>query len=330
MYSLSAPASASYTTDVFSTGPAGGLSCPMGLAFDGKNNLFVCDGGNNQIVQIDKNGNASVVQLNVQSTNSKGVKSVVPSNPLCFPETIVFDKMGGRYSGYMYIMDGNNTIYKVKCNSGIYTSHATIVGHYLGMTIDSKDNLYYSSLDYPSDTAKYVTQRIFKITPDGASQVFIDLSGSMVYPGGLVASDEFLYVADLGGNTVAKFDLKTGAVIDPTFIRFTPPNNTTFDSSKSVSANYASPSFNPYGGNQCNITLSPTGDIIVVAGNDGSGSNTAVYRYSADGELISTMSSTEDGLNSPIGIAVDSSDKVYVGNQNGNNISVIHKTHHKH
>jgi DNA-binding beta-propeller fold protein YncE len=198
------------------------------------------------------------------------------------------------------------------------------------MTIDSKDNLYYSSLDYPSDTAKYVTQRIFKITPDGASQVFIDLSGSMVYPGGLVASDEFLYVADLGGNTVAKFDLKTGAVIDPTFIRFTPPNNTTFDSSKSVSANYASPSFNPYGGNQCNITLSPTGDIIVVAGNDGSGSNTAVYRYSADGELISTMSSTEDGLNSPIGIAVDSSDKVYVGNQNGNNISVIHKTHHKH
>jgi sugar lactone lactonase YvrE len=332
MSAFSAAASdsaAASSVTLFSSGPAAtnGFNCPMGMACDSKNDLFVCDGGNNQIVKVDTNGQASVVQLYMQQANSKGKVTDVSANPLSFPEMLVFDHKGGRYNGYMYIMDGNNTIYKVKCNSGVYTSYATIVGHYIGLAMDTQHNLYYCSYDYPSETAKTVTQRIYKVAPatggaEGVSSLFIDLSGVMVYPGGLAASNKYLYVADMGGNTVGKYDLATGAVVDPSFITFSPPNNSSFDPTLSVPDNYTNnPTFTPYAGNQCNLAVAPNGDLIVVAGNDRKGNNTSVYRYDKHGKLVETL--IDSSIKGPLGVTVASDGKIYVGNQMDNTVYVI-------
>jgi len=320
---MSSFAPVSYVTSLFSNGPVNGFSCPMGMTFDSNSNLFVCDGGNSQIVKVDTQGNASIVQL------TNGAPNDSSSLPLCFPEMVVFDSKGGRYNGYMYVMDGNNTIYKVKCNSGVYTPFANIIGHYLGMAIDSHNNLYYSSLDYPSATAKNVVQRIFKITPDGSSNLFLDLTDVVCYPGGLAADKHYLYVADLGGNTIGRYPLTPGKLhANPSFITLTPSNNPTLNIHETMAANFVDPSFNPYGGNQCNITLAPNGDLIVLTGNDGQGNNTTIDRYDATGKLVATISSAamSDLVNGPIGVAVDSKNNVYISNQNINTVCVITHT----
>lgn len=321
----------SYKTTIFSSGPneLDGFSCPMGIAIDDKKSVYVCDGGNNRLVKIDNNGNASVVELFVKlETISSEKSSVVPSNPLNFPEAIVFDNKKGKLNGNMYVMDGDNTIYKIKCNSGVYTPFVKIIGHYLGLAVDYSDNLYYSSLDYPSETAKEVVPRIFKVTATGLMSEFIDLRGMMVYPGGLATDRNFLYVADMGGNTVGKFDLNTGKVVDPAFIKFVPANNPTFNANISVTENFTTKSFNPYAGCQCNIAVSNDGEyIFVVAHNDGEGNNQVVYRYTSHGVLDSVISTVNAGLNGPLGVAVSDSGDVYVTNQVGGFVSVIKKKH---
>ena len=305
-----------YFTRVFSTGPADGFCCPMGISLGLFGALYVCDGGNNRMVRLDKEGN--VVTL---LTDATGV--------LSFPEAMVFDRMGGARTGTMYVMDCTNTLYQVSALTRTFTPYATINGHYLGMTIDSRDNIYYSSLDYLNDTVKMPTPAVYRVAKDATgnrvASMFIDLTDVMVYPCGIVATNEYLFVADAGGNTIAKCDLETGKIINPAFITLTPANNPTFDPMLSVAENIATATFNSYCGNQCNFDIDPTtGDFIVLSGNN-DGAATMVSRYDKHGEFICNMATTADGLNSPVAVAVDRSGRVFVSNQNGNNVSIITK-----
>jgi len=314
------PADPSYTT----TKVASDFICPMGIAIDDDDNVFVCEGGMDQIVKIDKYGKRSVFQLTAKVNTDNNPKYVRPDN-LTFPEAIVFR------NDYMYVMDGNNTIYKVDRETGIYESYATIIGHYLGFAIGDNGDLYYSSLDYPSETAKDVVPRIFKVTRNGVSNELIDLSGKMVYPGGLAVSGNILYVADMGGNTVGKINLKMGTAVESVFITLNPANNPTFNPNISVAENYADKvMFNPYAGCQCNIALAKNGDLIVVANNDHQGNNRVVYRYSSEGKLVSVISTVEEGLDGPLGVTVKKNGDVYVTNQVGGFVSVIKKKYDKH
>ena len=310
------PADPSYTTTTI----ASDFSCPMGIAIDKDDNVFVCEGGMDQIVKIDKDGKRSIFQLKVKENTDKKPKYVRPEN-LAFPEAIVF-----RNKTTMYVMDGNNTIYKVDSETGEYECYATIIGHYLGFAIGDNGDLYYSSLDYPSETAKDVVPRIFKVTRNGESNELIDLSGKMVYPGGLAVSGNILYVADMGGNTVVKINLKMGTAVEPAFITLNPVNNPTFNPNISVADNYAAKKvFNPYAGCPCNIAVANNGDLIVLANNDFEGNNRVVYRYSSKGDLVSVMSTVKEGLDGPLGVAVNKDGDVYVTNQMGGFVSVIKK-----
>jgi hypothetical protein len=306
-----------YVTGVYSTGPDGGFNCPMGLTLGLHGALYVCDGGSNRMVRVDKEGNASVI------TND------VSGNPLSFPENMVFDRKGGSRMSNMYVMDCTNTLYEVSGLSRAFTPYATINGHYLGMTIDANDTIYYSSLDYLNDWVKLPTPAVYRVTKDASgntvASMFIDLTDVMVYPCGILAKGEHLFVADAGGNTIAKFDLKTGQIIDPAFITFTPPNNPTFDPTLSGAENFATKTFNCYCGNQCNFDIDPTNhDFIVLCGNS-DGSNATVARYDKHGKFICNMATTADGLNSPVAVVVDGNGRVFVSNQNGNNVSIITK-----
>jgi len=324
----------------------------MGLTTDASGNVYVCDGGNNRLVKVDPRGHAQVmnativtdacgnplsfptpkmldVSHNVMSkmkiAKQKLPKVSVVSNPFCFTETVVLSR---KTPGTMFVMDGTNTLYRMG-GGGLLTPCATINGHFLGMAVDANDNIYYSSLDYINDTIKYPTPAIYRVLNDGrpfnvdSATMYIDLTGIMVYPAGMCISGSHLYVGDSGGNTIAKVDLTTGKVVNPAFITLSPPNNPSFDPTKSVTANAALPTFNPYGGNHCNLTVDAAGNFIVLCGIDGDYNNTTVAKYDANGKFVANLATTADGLNGPIGVAAGANGKIYVSNQNSNNVSVI-------
>jgi sugar lactone lactonase YvrE len=252
-------------------------------------------------------------------------KVSVVSNPFCFTETVVLSR---KTPGTMFVMDCTNTLYRMG-GTGLLTPCATINGHFLGMVVDASDNIYYSSLDYINDTIKYPTPAIYRVLNDGrpfnvdSATMYVDLTGVMVYPAGMCISGNYIYVADSGGNTIAKVDMTTGKVVNPAFITLSPPNNPTMDPTKSVTANAALPAFNMYGGNHCNLTVDASGNFIVLCGIDNDYNNTTVAKYDANGKFVANLATTVDGLSAPIGVAVGANGKIYVSNQNGTTVSVL-------
>ncbi|NCO32807.1 MAG: hypothetical protein AUJ92_18555 [Armatimonadetes bacterium CG2_30_59_28] len=65
------------------------FSCPAGLAFDGKGNLYVADTGNSAIRKVDPKGNVSTVFAPPDAKSGKGLETLAPQ--LLLPGDVAFD-----------------------------------------------------------------------------------------------------------------------------------------------------------------------------------------------------------------------------------------------
>ena len=173
-----------------------GLNYANGLAFDNNNNLYIADGGANNIIKVDTLGNKSVF---VSGFN--------------YTQNVVFDNIGFP-NGYLYVMDNSNTIYKVDVNGNKTTFITNLGTHYFGMAFDVNNNLYYCNAD---------ASNIYKINTSGTTTLFITGGSNLSYPLGIAFDNNGnLFVANFDNKYIFKYN-SNGTLINNQFISF--PNN---------------------------------------------------------------------------------------------------------
>ena len=292
---------------------------PTGVTVDSSGNLYVSDTSNHRIRKITPDGIVSTF-----SGSSAGfVDGQVTVAKFNNPNGITIDS-----SGNLYIADrNNNRIRKIDTSGNVTTIAGSTYGfadgqgtnakfaYPRGITIDSSGNLYVTDSN---------NHRIRKITPDGIVSTFSGSSAGF---------------AD-GQGTVAKFNLPVGITIDSSgnlyvsdtsnhVIRKISPSGSVstvagFGTLGSTDGQGGSARFtNPQGvaiDNSGNLYVADTGNhkirkidtsknVTTIAG-----SGTAGF---ADGQ------GTVAKFNGPIGITIDSSGILYIGDYNNNKIRKI-------
>ena len=162
---------------VLNTGSS--LTSPAGIALDGSGNLYISDIGNNQIVMINPQGVASVLNISV-------------SPVLAAPAAITVDGAGN-----LYIADtGNNRVVEVT-PAGV-SSVVSVGGLSLslpqGIAIDQSGNIFIADTGHA---------RIVKVPSGGTAAVFAISGVVPATPAGLAVDTKGnLYIADSTGNQI--------------------------------------------------------------------------------------------------------------------------------
>lgn len=188
---------------------------------EGDDTLYITDLGNNEVRQIDPDGEVTTVAGTGEAGYVDG-----PADTAQFdnPDGIVTDT-----SGNIYVADsGNNVIRKIAPGGEVSTVAGTGVAGDAdgaagvaefdtptGITIDSSDNLYVA--DEGNNTVR-------KITPGGEVSTIAG-TGDAGFADGAMANSQFdaphgiaideqdnLYVTDVGNSRVRKIDVAAGAV----------------------------------------------------------------------------------------------------------------------
>ena len=246
---------------------ASGLYNAFGITFDSSNNLYIANSLSNNIIKVDILGNQTIF-----------------ASGFTYTENVAFDNIGFP-NGYLYVMDGNDTIYKVDSN-GNKTAFALMTnGHYIGMTFDTNNNLYYTS----------AINNIYKVDINGNTTTFINGTGVLNYPIS-ISFDSIgnLFIANIYTEYVSKYD-SNGNLITKEFILI--PNNV--PNSLIIDSN-----------NYIYVSYGPNIDV----------NGTYIYKYDSSGNFISTI--YNDPTGSILGLAVDSVDNLYFTN---NNYTIITK-----
>ena len=296
------------------------FNLPRGVAVDFFGNVFVADLLNHRIRKITPLGVVTTVAGSgtAQSTDSTGVGASFSS-----PWGIAVDSEGTMYVGEF----GGNRIRKITSAGVTSTFAGNGTAAFLDGTGTSArlNNPQAVALDrdrnvYVADTINY---RIRKITPAGVvttlagngSATAVDGTGvgaSFTSPQGVAVDiNGFVYVADYGSHRIRK--ITPGGVVSTfagttqgfqngsgTNARFNFPRGVTVDSAGFVYVADES--------NHCIRKITPGGVVSTLAGTtqgyqDGSGTNAR--------------------FNFPVGMAVDSTGNVYVGDRSNNRIRKI-------
>ncbi len=311
------------------TGLAARFRSPAGITVDVSGNLFVADYGNNVIRKVTP---AGVVTL------YSGLPGVAGSidNFLSYARYNGPIALAADGAGNVYVSDyGNNTIRKIgppptqtvttlagtagTTGGTDGTGAAARFNGPNGLAIDSSGNLY---------VADYGNQTIRKVTPAGVVTTVAGSAGSAGSADGTGAAARFngpnglaidstgnLYVADLGNNTIRKV---TPAGVVTTLAgaagtlgsangvgsaaRFYGPIALAIDSTGNLLV--------PDLGNNTLRKITPAGVVTTVAG-------TAGVVGSADGSGVAAQ------FYSPVGVATDSANNVYVADFGNNTIRKV-------
>jgi uncharacterized protein (TIGR03437 family) len=295
------------------------LNGPLGTAVDGAGNLYVADAGNHEVRKIDTKGNITAVLGN--GTAGAG------SNQASGPQGVTVDG-----SGNVYIADTQNArIVKVTPGGSASTvagngtpgyggdnGAATSAQIYTptGVAVDAKGTLY---------IADYQNHRVRKVTADGTITTVAGTgnqgyagdggpasSALLNYPAGVtVDSGGNLYIADWGNYVIRKV-LANGTIVTiagnhrpgfsgdgglATQAQIDSPTDLAVDASWNVYFTDSSARVRE---------VLTSGFITTIAGNGTVG-------YSGDGG-----SALAAQLNTPAGVAVDSTGNVYISDS-GNN-----------
>jgi sugar lactone lactonase YvrE len=165
-----------------------GLNIANGITFDNDNNLYIADGGDDNIIKVDILGNKTIF-----------------ASGFSYIQNIVFDNIGFP-NGYLYVMDDGVTLYKVDVNGNKTNFITNLNGHYFGMGFDTNNNLYYTSVD----------NNIYKIDTNGNTSTFINGSGTLYYPI-VLAFDSNGDLLINSNQYITKYD-STGTLINAAFI----------------------------------------------------------------------------------------------------------------
>lgn len=308
------------------------LSFPAGTAMDASGNLYIADSGNHRIRKVDTNGVISTL-AGTGASGYSGDGGSAPEAKLYFPEGVAVDA-----GGNLYIADtSNHRIRKVNTNGIITTVAGNGVDGYSGddgLAIQAKlSNPFDVVVDvsgnvYIADTAN---NRIRKVDTNGiittvAGTGTYGYSGDggpavqakIAFPEG-VAVDALgnLYIADTSNYCIRK--------VDPSGIITTVAGAGSYgfsgDGGPATNARLAYP-YRVSVDSKGNLYLSDylnnrvrrvdtSGIITTVAGNGD-------YSYRGDGGPP-----TEAGLAYPVGVALDASGNLYIGDRSNQRIRKV-------
>jgi sugar lactone lactonase YvrE len=307
-------------------GPATGsaLSDPASVAVDSSGNLYIADLANNVIEKVTPAGQLSIVA----GTGSAGAPTPGPAlrSDLYYPDGIAVDG-----SGNLYIADSrNNVIEKVTpagqlsivAGSGVLgpPTAGPATGSDLhdpnGIAVDSSGNLYIA------DRANNVIE---KVTPAGQLSIVAGtgsagaptpgpaLRSDLSYPIGIaVDSSGNLFIADSGNNVIEKVTpagqlsivAGSGVLGPPTA---GPATGSDLHDPNGIAVDISGNLFIADSGNGDIEEVTPAGQLSIVAGTGSTG-----------GGLPTPGPATSSGLGLPLGLVVDSSGSVFVGDYGGN------------
>jgi sugar lactone lactonase YvrE len=150
-----------------------------GISFDGSNNFFLADYGNNRVRKVASNGTISTF-AGTGITGSTGNGGAATSAELVPTGVVAF-------GGSVYISDGP-FVRKVDAN-GTITTLAQIFGSPNGLAVDSVGNVY--AAVWPGST-------VWKITPQGSATVVAGVQGQGGYNGDGIPATQALLTAPTG------------------------------------------------------------------------------------------------------------------------------------
>jgi uncharacterized protein (TIGR03437 family) len=304
------------------------LNAPQGIAFDAANNIYIADSRNNRVRQVNPSGIITTFAGTGVISPGGGPSAYGDGGPavsaqLHLPMGVAVDT-----SGNVYIADtGDNTIRKVTTDGNIATIAGDSFPSYQGdaglaisaelhgpedVAVDSSGNIYIA------DTGNAYVR---KVTSDGNIN-FIAGDGSIGYSGdgGYATSADLIapfalavdssgnvYFAENGDSRIRRIDAKSldistvagngtpgfsGDGSDPTKAQMNSPTGVAVDSAGNL---YIADSLN------CRIRkVASGGSISTFAGN-------GTLSYSGDGSAA-----IQAQLNTPQGVAADSSGNLYV------------------
>lgn len=305
------------TGSVDGAGTAASFFLPSDVVIDASGNIYVADSGNNMIRKITSAGVVSLFVGNIAGGSADGAGSAASFH---YPYSLAIDAAGN-----LYLSDqGNQKIRKIT-PAGVVTTlagtgqvgsnngagdQATFYAP-TGIIVDATGNVYVS------DQGNNI---IRKITPAGVVSTFAGsgVSGStdgtgtaasFFAPAGLaIDASENIYVADLFNNKIRKI---TPAGVVTTFAG---SGNAGLVNGTGTAAKFYAPA---------GLGADATGNIYVAE----SGNN-VIRKISQAGEVTtfagsglagsSNASLTVADFNGPTGVAVSSSNVVYVADKNNN------------
>ncbi len=170
---------------------------PVGLTFDGQDNLYVTDiYAEHQVLVFGPNGQ---LKFKFGGTASVSQKGQYPGK-FFFPNDVAVDSQG-----YIYVADSNNRRVEVFSAAGKYMYTIETAGLPRGIFVDKKDRLYVvDALGHDVSVYKKTAKEGPALTIFGAQGVEF---GQLLYPNGLTldASQNRIYVTNRENNRVEVF-----------------------------------------------------------------------------------------------------------------------------
>jgi sugar lactone lactonase YvrE len=315
--------------DAPTPGPAtaSALNTPNGIAFDSSGNVYIVDSNNNVVEKVTPSGHLSIFAgTGVADTPTPGPATASGLNG---PGAVVFDS-----SGNAYIADsGNNAVEKVtpagrlSIFAGTGKAGAPTPGPATSSDLDSLNQIAIDSSGnvYIADSGNSVVE---KVTPSGHLSIFAGTgkagvptpgpatSSALNYPGGVaVDSSGNVYIGDFGNDVVEKVTpsgqlsifagIGTNGAPTPgpaTSSALGGPAFVAVDSSGNV---YIA----DFGANVVE-KVTRTGKLSIFAGTGKAG-------------VPTRGPATSSALNEPVGVAVDSSGNVYIGDSENNVVEKV-------
>ena len=304
------------------------LNWPVGLAADGRGNLFIADFGNDRIRAVSPGAVISTVANG--NSGSRGDGGPASASQLNHPNRVAVDA-----SGNVYFPDGS-TIRKVSASGTITTFAGTGTAGYsgdggpalsaqlsdpAGVAVDNSGNIY---------VADSGNNRVRRISPTGVITTFAG-TGTATFSGDggpatnadlqtprgvAVDASGNLYIADKYNDRIRKVAGGTITTVagggNRTSYTYTgdngPAKSAYLNHPESVAVDAAGNLFIVDSGHSCIRKVSSSGTITTVAGGGSEGRGDGGLATNADLSIYGGIYSPDSG-----GLAVDAAGSLYVG-----------------
>jgi uncharacterized protein (TIGR03437 family) len=307
------------------------LNDPLGLAMDGKGNVFIADSGNNRVIKVS-NGTATVV-AGTGTAGYAGDNGIATNAMLSDPRGIALDN-----SGNLYVADHDNNVVRMISTSGVITTVAgypyggqtfggdngpavnAALNHPNGVAVDPAGNLYIA--DTLNERVRKVANGVITtIAGTGAETYNGDnlpaVSANLGGPVGIAFdSAGNLYIAEEDNNRIR---MVSNGII--TTVAGTGTSGFAGDGGPATQASLCAPwgvtvdnSGSIYLGDECNCRVRKisSGIITTIAGDGGVGFNGDGGHPATNLELIA-----------PSAVVADSNGDVYVADSGNNRVRVL-------